>query len=112
MEAAAAVAAFGALAQETRLAVFRLLVQAGPDGLTAGQIAEVLKVPASTMSHHLATIERAGLATSRRESRSIYYSAAYEGIRRLLNFLMEDCCQGRPEICGPGPAASSCETPC
>ena len=112
MEATAAVTAFGALAQETRLAVFRLLVQAGPDGLTAGEIAEALKVPASTMSHHLATIERAGLATSRRESRSIYYAANYPGIRELLTFLMEDCCQGRPEICGAVPAAPSCNTAC
>jgi len=112
MEATAAVAAFGALAQETRLAVFRLLVQAGPDGLTAGEIAETLKVPASTMSHHLATIERAGLATARRESRSIFYAADYEGIRKLLTFMMEDCCQGRPEICGTGLAAPSCTTAC
>lgn len=112
MEAATAVAAFGALAQETRLAVFRLLVQAGPDGLTAGDIAEALKVPASTMSHHLATIERAGLAASRRESRSIYYTADYAGIRELLTFLMEDCCQGRPEICGTGSAAPSCGPAC
>lgn len=98
----AAVAAFGALAQETRLAVFRLLVQAGPNGITAGEIAEALGVPASTMSHHLATLERAGLAASRRESRSIFYACDYEGTRRLLAFLMEDCCQGRPELCGTG----------
>lgn len=111
MEPPAAVAALGALAQETRLEVFRLLVRAGPGGLTAGEIAEGLKVPASTMSHHLATIERAGLATARRESRSIFYAADYEGIRRLLAFLMEDCCQGRPEICGTGLAApaAACE---
>lgn len=112
MEATAAVATFGALAQETRLAVFRLLVQAGPDGLTAGEIAEALKVPASTMSHHLATIERAGLATARRESRSIFYAADYKGIRALLTFMMEDCCQGRPEICGTDSTAPSCETAC
>lgn len=112
MEARAAVGAFGALAQETRLEVFRLLVRAGPSGMMAGEIAEALKVPASTMSHHLATIERAGLASSRRESRAIYYSAHYEGIRRLLSFLMEDCCQGRPEICGTGVAAPSCQPAC
>lgn len=112
MEAKDAVAAFGALAQETRLEVFRLLVKAGPNGMTAGEIAEALKVPASTMSHHLAIIERAGLATSRRESRSIFYAADYEGTRRLLAFLMEDCCQGRPEICGAGhaPAPADCTT--
>lgn len=112
METKAAVAAFGALAQETRLAVFRLLVQAGPNGLTAGEIAEALKVPASTMSHHLATIERAGLATARRASRSIFYTADYEGIRKLLSFLMEDCCQGRPEICGSGVTAPADCTTC
>lgn len=112
MEAAAAVAAFGALAQETRLAVFRLLVQAGPNGLTAGEIAEALEVPASTMSHHLGIIERAGLAVSWRKSRSIVYAANYEGTRNLLAFLMEDCCQGRPEICGTGLAAPTCDTAC
>ncbi|WP_380877819.1 transcriptional regulator [Sphingomonas sp. DBB INV C78] len=112
MEPAAAVAAFGALAHDTRLQVFRLLVQAGPNGVTAGDIAEALKVPASTMSHHLAIIERAGLATSRRESRSIFYAADYEGTRKLIAFMMEDCCQGRPELCGTGLAAPSCETTC
>lgn len=100
MEQIAAVGALGALAQETRLSVFRLLVQAGPDGLMAGEIAERLGVPASTMSHHLATLERAGLATARRASRAIFYAADYDAIRGLLAFLMEDCCQGRAEICG------------
>ena len=112
MEAHAAVAAFGALAQETRLEVFRLLVKAGPGGMTAGDIADTLHVPASTMSHHLATIERAGLATARRASRSIFYAADYEGTRKLLAFLMEDCCQGRPEICGSGLAAPEPCTTC
>lgn len=104
MTAADAVTAFGALAQETRLELFRLLVKAGPDGMTAGEIAELLGVPASTMSHHLSTIERAGLATVRRDGRSMIYAADYDGTRRLLAFLMEDCCQGRPEICGTRPA--------
>jgi DNA-binding transcriptional ArsR family regulator len=112
MDGKAAVAAFGALAQETRLAVFRLLVQAGPGGITAGEIAEGLGVPASTMSHHLATLERAGLAASRRASRSIFYACDYEGTRRLLAFLMEDCCQGRPELCGTGLAAPADCTTC
>jgi ArsR family transcriptional regulator len=109
MEQDAAIAAFGALAQDTRLSVFRLLVQAGPDGLTAGEIAERLGVPASTMSHHLGLLERAGLALSRRVHRSIFYAANYEGTRRLLAFLMEDCCQGRPEICGTGLRPTDCE---
>ena len=101
MEADAAVQAFSALAQETRLAVFRLLVQAGPNGLSAGEIASRLGVAASTMSHHLAHLERAGLARSRRMHRQVVYATDYEGTRRLLSFLMEDCCQGMPELCGP-----------
>lgn len=95
-----AVEALGALAHDTRLAVFRLLVQAGPDGLVAGAIAQAAKVPPSTMSHHLATLERAGLVHSHRQSRLIYYRADYECMRRLLGFLMQDCCQGMPELCG------------
>lgn len=94
-----AVDALGALAHETRLSVFRMLVKAGPDGLIAGTIAERLRVPPSTMSHHLATLERAGLAQSERESRLIHYRADYAAMRRLLTFLMQDCCQGVPEMC-------------
>lgn len=102
-----AVSAFGALAQGTRLIVFRLLVNAGPDGLGAGEIALAAGATAPTMSHHLAILERAGLARSTRHGRSIRYAADYDGTRRLLAFLTEDCCQGRPEICGAGfaPAA-------
>lgn len=94
-----AVDALGALAHETRLSVFRMLVQAGPDGLIAGAIADQAAVPPSTMSHHLATLERAGLVRSERESRLIHYRADYVGMRRLLAFLMQDCCQGAPEMC-------------
>lgn len=94
-----AVDALGALAHETRLAVFRMLVTAGPEGLIAGAIAERCSTPPSTMSHHLATLERAGLVQSERESRLIRYRADYAGMRRLLTFLMEDCCQGMPEMC-------------
>ncbi|MEJ7927303.1 metalloregulator ArsR/SmtB family transcription factor [Sphingobium sp. AN641] len=94
-----AVDALGALAHETRLSVFRMLVKAGPDGLIAGTIAARAGVPPSTMSHHLATLERAGLVASTRESRLIHYRADYAGIRRLLGFLMQDCCRGAPEIC-------------
>ena len=108
MEQADAINAFAALAQDTRLTVFRLLVQAGPDGLTAGAIARHLGVPASTMSHHLATLERAGLAVSRRESRQIFYAADYEGARGLITFLMEDCCHGHPEIRSSDDAATTC----
>lgn len=94
-----AVDALGALAQETRLSVFQMLVKAGPDGLIAGAIAERANVPPSTMSHHLATLERAGLVQSTRESRLIHYRADYSAMRRLLGFLMQDCCQGAPEMC-------------
>lgn len=94
-----AVDALGALAHETRLSVFRTLVKAGPDGMIAGAIAEHQGVPPSTMSHHLATLERAGLVQSERESRLIHYRADFTGMRRLLTFLMQDCCQGAPEMC-------------
>jgi DNA-binding transcriptional ArsR family regulator len=104
-----AVDALGALAHETRLAVFRMLVQAGPDGMIAGAIAEQQSVPPSTMSHHLATLERAGLVQSQRESRLIHYRADYPGMRRLLLFLMQDCCQGAPEMCSDLMAGLTCE---
>lgn len=103
--------ALGALAHETRLSVFRMLVQAGPDGMIAGAIAEGQGVPPSTMSHHLATLERAGLVQSTRESRLIRYRADYAGMRRLLTFLMQDCCAGQPELCGDLMGGLICETP-
>ncbi|MBM3539512.1 MAG: helix-turn-helix transcriptional regulator [Alphaproteobacteria bacterium] len=101
MEIKQAIEALGALAQETRLEVFRLLVTAGPEGLPAGEIAESLGAPASTLSFHLAYLSRAGLVVSRRESRSIIYSANFDGMRGLLDFLTQDCCKGRPEMCSP-----------
>lgn len=103
-----AVDALGALAHETRLSVFRMLVKAGPEGMIAGAIAERHGVPPSTMSHHLATLERAGLVQSERESRLIHYRADFAGMRRLLTFLMQDCCQGAPEMCGDLLAELSC----
>ena len=104
-----AVDALGALAHETRLSVFRLLVKAGPEGMIAGAIAEHQGVAPSTMSHHLATLERAGLVQSERESRLIHYRADYDGMRRLLSFLMQDCCQGAPEMCSDLLAGLHCE---
>ena len=104
-----AVDALGALAHETRLSVFRMLVKAGPAGMIAGAIAEHCGVPPSTMSHHLATLERAGLVQSERESRLIHYRANFSGMRRLLTFLMQDCCQGAPEMCGDLMAGLACD---
>lgn len=104
-----AIDALGALAHETRLSVFRMLIKAGPDGMIAGAIAEECGVPPSTMSHHLATLERAGLVQSERESRLIHYRADFARMRRLLTFLMQDCCQGAPEMCGDLMAGITCE---
>jgi len=100
MEEKAALAALAALAHETRLAVFRLLVTAGPSGLPAGDIAERVGVVASTLSFHLKELDRAGLLRSWRRQRQVFYAADFEGTRGLLTFLTRDCCQGRPEICG------------
>ena len=102
MEEREAVDRLSALAQESRLRVFRLLVRSGPPGLPAGEIAEALEIPAATLSFHLAQLTRAGLAEARREGRSIIYALRVEGMRELLAFLTEDCCQGRPELCTPG----------
>ena len=95
-----AIEALAALAQESRLAIFRLLVREGPEGLAAGAIADRLDISAPTLSFHLAHLARAGLLSSRREGRSIVYGANYRGMNALLTYLTEDCCQGRPEICG------------
>jgi ArsR family transcriptional regulator, arsenate/arsenite/antimonite-responsive transcriptional repressor len=100
MEQKNALAALAALAHETRLKIFRLLIPAGPSGLPAGEIATRLGVPASTLSFHLKELDRAGLLRSWRRQRQVFYAADYEGTRRLLTFLTDDCCQGHPEICG------------
>lgn len=101
MESKLAVAALSALAHEGRLAVFRMLVQAGIDGVAAGEIAHRLVVPANTLSANLRVLSHAGLINGRREGRSIIYTAAYERMASLLEFLMEDCCQGSAAICAP-----------
>jgi DNA-binding transcriptional ArsR family regulator len=103
-----ALIAFGALSQETRLRLLRLLVVAGPDGIAAGSLAEQVDVSPSNVSFHLKELERAGLITARRDARSIVYSAAYDALSGLIRFLMEDCCSGRPEICAPALAAPCC----
>lgn len=109
MDQSLAVTALGALAQDTRLSVFRLLVRAGPQGMIAGAIAEHIGIPGSTMSHHLATLERGGLVVSQRESRQIHYTANFEGMRGLLGFLMADCCQGNPALCDNLVSVPRCE---
>ncbi|MCR5874621.1 metalloregulator ArsR/SmtB family transcription factor [Phenylobacterium sp. J426] len=101
METKAAVTALSALAHEGRLGVFRLLVQAGGAGLPAGEIARQMDVLPNTLSASLNILAQAGLVNSRREGRSIIYTAEYGSMRDLLAFLMEDCCAGSPEICGP-----------
>jgi len=101
MDANTATKSFGALAQETRLKVFRLLVRCGAQGMAAGEVARALDIPHNTMSSHLSVLANAGLVSSRRDGRSIIYSADLTGIRGLLSFLLEDCCQGRPEVCAP-----------
>ena len=101
MESDAAIDALAALAHPGRLAVFRLLVQAGQAGMPAGDVARRLQTPANTMSTQLAVLTRAGLVRSRRDGRSIIYTAAYDRMRGLLAFLVEDCCQGNPAVCPP-----------
>jgi ArsR family transcriptional regulator len=99
METKEALEALAALAQATRLEVFRLLVRQGPIGMTAGAVAETLGVAPSTLSPHLAQLERAGLAVSWRVDRRIFYAVDIEGTRRLLRYLTEECCGGHPELC-------------
>jgi len=100
METTRAVQALGALAQESRLAIFRLLVQAGPAGMAAGAIGEALELPPATLSFHLAGLTRAGLAKSRQDGRFVIYSADYAAMNSLVGFLTDNCCQG-----------AACETP-
>jgi DNA-binding transcriptional ArsR family regulator len=101
MESKVAVAALAALAHEGRLSVYRMLVQAGADGIPAGHIARRLGVPPNTLSANLNVLSNAGLVSSQRAGRSIIYTAAYERIAALLGFLIEDCCQGSAAICEP-----------
>lgn len=101
MEIITAVASMSALAQNTRMEVFRLLIIQGPDGLPAGEIATKLQVPHNTLSTHLTILVQAGLMQSRRSSRSIIYSINEGGVRELLTYLLQDCCKGRPELCFP-----------
>ncbi len=99
MDSSSVIAALGALAQEHRLALFRLLVQAGSEGMAAGQIAERLGVPNSSLSFHLAQLHRTGLIQQERQSRSLIYRADYAAMNALVGYLMENCCGGA--ACAP-----------
>jgi DNA-binding transcriptional ArsR family regulator len=99
MKKKTALAAFGALSQETRLDIFRRLIRAYPEALPAGTLAADLDIPASTLSTHLAILSRAQLVTAERQGRSILYAADTEGAAALLGYLIRDCCGGRPELC-------------
>jgi DNA-binding transcriptional ArsR family regulator len=110
MEKTSAIAALAALAQDSRLDIFRLLIQSGPEGLPAGQIAERLRLPANTLSFHLNQLRHAGLVTFRRESRSLIYAAEYAAMNALLAYLTENCCQGAAP-CGPAICTDTAFTP-
>ena len=101
METKSAVETLSALAHDGRLALFRTLVKAGPEGLPAGRLGAAVGMAPSTLSNNLAVLSRAGLATSVRDGRSIIYAADYGRMSDLLAFLMEDCCDGSPEVCAP-----------
>jgi ArsR family transcriptional regulator len=106
MDIKSAVLQLSSIAQEARLEIFRILVQSGPDGLSAGSIGESLQIPASTLSFHLKELSHAGLINSRQVSRFIYYSANYEAMNGLLAYLTENCCAGAKDF-GP---ASTCNS--
>ena len=101
MKSERAILALAALAQSTRLDVFRLLVKHEPEGLAAGDIAKTLDVPQNTMSSHLSILSRAGLVTAQRFSRSIVYRADLAAFQAVVLFMLQDCCDGKPEICAP-----------
>ena len=101
MESEAAILALAALAQPTRLDVFKLLVKHEPDGLAAGDISKTLAVPQNTMSSHLSILSRAGLVSAQRFGRSIVYRADLARFQEVVLFMLRDCCDGRPEICAP-----------
>lgn len=112
MDETQALSALSALSQETRLRIVRLLVTAGPAGMAAGAIGDELGAASSRLSFHLTHLDHAGLIQSRREGRSIRYTAAFGALSGLIAFLMRDCCQGRPEVCSPAfDALAACGGP-
>lgn len=96
-----AVAILAALAQDNRLDVFRLLVEAGPEGMPAGHIASSLRLPPNALTFHLDRLRDVGLVTARRDGRSIIYAAQFQAMKSLVSYLTDHCCQGRPELCKP-----------
>src|SRR5271155_495528 len=104
MEQIDAVAALSALAQDNRLDVYRLLVQAGPEGMPAGGVADALKLAPNTLTFHLDRLRQAGLVTVRRDGRSMIYAARYDTMNTLISYLTENCCRGAPEQCAPSVA--------
>jgi ArsR family transcriptional regulator len=101
MKTTAALAALAALSQKTRLDVFRLLVQAGPEGAAVGSIADALDVPAPTLSFHLKELSHADLVAGKQEGRFIRYTANFAAMNGLVAYLTENCCRGQPDLCGP-----------
>jgi ArsR family transcriptional regulator, arsenate/arsenite/antimonite-responsive transcriptional repressor len=101
MEKTAAIAALAALAQDNRLDTYRRLVQAGPAGMLAGEVAAALGLPPNTLSFHFDRLRQAGLVTVRRDGRCMIYAARYDTMRALLAYLTENCCGGAPELCRP-----------
>ena len=101
MKKSDAVAALAALAQENRLDVFRLLVEAGPDGMPAGEVASALKIAPNNLTFHFDRLRGAGLVTVRRQGRSMIYAARFEAMNALLGYLTENCCKGAPDTCAP-----------
>ncbi len=96
-----ALAALAALAQENRLDVFRLLIEAGPDGLPAGRVADALRLAPNTLTFHLDRLREAGLVSVRRDGRSMIYAAQFDRMNALVGYLTENCCGGRPDQCAP-----------
>ncbi|MGI9239587.1 MAG: ArsR/SmtB family transcription factor [Verrucomicrobiales bacterium] len=103
-----AVTSLSALAQPSRLEVFRLLVRTGEAGLCAGEIAQLLELPKPTLSFHLKELAQADLIEAQRDGRTINYRVRVEGFRELMGYLTEDCCQGRPDLCLPAALESCC----
>jgi DNA-binding transcriptional ArsR family regulator len=103
-----ALAAFAALGQPTRMEVVRLLMRSEPDGMAAGALAEALECPQNTLSTHLSILARSGLINGARSGRSVIYRADIAAIRSLVNFIVHDCCDGHPELCGLAEAKPDC----